>query len=71
MFVLCKVGAVLMNNPMKDRRAALDLAIIALDTYRREKLIWMTNKQNKQELIDKVNRAIKILIEMKEQGPLI
>jgi hypothetical protein len=60
-----------MNNPMRDRRAALDLAIQALDFYKRDKLIWMSNEDNKQKFTDKVNKSIQILTAMREEGPLL
>lgn len=63
----------MINNPMKDRRAALDLAIYALDRYR----TWVRKTYHphamniEEERIDNINKAIQILTEMKEQGPLI
>ena len=60
-----------MNSPMKDRRAAIDDAIIALDHYKRDKVIWMSNEENKRKFIDRINKSIAILTTMKDEGPLL
>lgn len=67
-----------MNNPMKDRRDALDLAISALDEKRRQYSWGTMAKQaniagagKAQEKIDAINKAIQILTRMKDEGPLL
>jgi hypothetical protein len=67
-----------MNSPMKDRRAALDLAIRALDEMRR-KYAWGTmvaqaniaGAGKAQEKVDAINKSIQILTAMREEGPLL
>ena len=67
-----------MNSPMKDRRAALDLAIQALDEMRR-KYAWGTMAKEAniagagkaQEKVDTINKAIQTLAAMREEGPLL
>lgn len=62
-----------MNNPMKDRRDALDLAIYALDRYRTwiRKTYHPHAKDIEKERIDNINNAIQILTRMKDEGPLL
>lgn len=66
------------NDPMKERRDALDLAIQALDALR-SKYTWgvyatPAKIEGGSKALDKVHqigRAIQILTAMKDEGPLL
>lgn len=78
LLLLVEFGSCKMNSPMKDRRAALDLAIQALDEMRR-KYAWGTmaaqaniaGAGKAKEKLDAINKAIQTLTRMREEGPLL
>ena len=56
------------DNPMKERRDAIDLAIAALDEQRRRYIPYGLARDDK---VVAINRAIQILTAMREEGPLL